>query len=847
MAIANRFLHTIPISLRFALRELRGGLHGFYIFLACLAVGVAAIAAAGSLGAAITDGMRAEGQAILGGDAALELNYRDADAAELDHMLASGEVSLSREMRSMVKSHANDVRTLIELKAVDAAYPLFGKVSLSENVELQSAIAQRGGIWGAVIEGPLALRLNAGVGALVRIGAQDYEVRAVIVREPDRASGGLILGPRVMVAIESLDADRLGQPGSLQVRHYRIKFHSGRDLKPWLAALNTKFPDAAWRVRDRENSAPSTRQFLDQMAMFLTLTGLTALVIGGVGAGNAVQGFMQRKRITIATLKCLGADGGLIFRTYMTQITIMAGLGIAIGLAAGMAIPFMLATLLAGLLPVPAHFAIYPLPLLYAGIFGLATAILFAIWPLARAREVSAAALFRDLVAPVRRWPRPVYIVASIGLTGGLAGLAFLIAGDARFASWFVIGIGASIVLLRLLAAAIMGLARRVPRPSRPELRLALANLHRPGSPAPAVLLSLGLGLTLLVTIAMVEGNISRQVNGRAGGFAPSFFFLDIQSTDIEAFRQLALAIDGISDVESMPTLRGRITRIKDRPATPESVPPEARWALRGDRMLSFAALPPENSGLAAGKWWPADYAGPPLLSLDAQLAMNMGLGVGDTMTVNVLGRDMDAHIANLRRIDWSTMGVNFALIFSPGLISSAPHTYLATARAAENAEEPLHKAVTDKFPGISVVRVRETLEAVNALLASLATAVRSAGGVTLVTGILVLAGALAAGHAQRVYDAVLLKVLGASRARIVLAYGAEYALLGLCAAVPAGLIGTVASYMTVTYLMRAAFVFLPGTLVITLAGTMLLTIVLGLATTWRVLGQKASAVMRGG
>ncbi|MEQ1890296.1 MAG: FtsX-like permease family protein, partial [Alphaproteobacteria bacterium] len=453
----------LPLSLRFALRELRGGLHGFYIFLACLAVGVAAIAAAGSLGAAITDGMRAEGQAILGGDAALELNYRDADAAELDHMQASGEVSLSREMRSMVKSHANDVRTLIELKAVDAAYPLFGSVSLSENVELQSAIAQRNGVWGAVIEGPLAVRLNAGIGALVRIGAQDYEVRAVIMREPDRASGGLTLGPRVMVAIESLDAARLEQPGSLQVRHYRIKFHTGIELNDWLTALNTKFPDAAWRVRDRENSAPSTRQFLNQMAMFLTLTGLTALVIGGVGAGNAVQGFMQRKRVTIATLKCLGADGGLIFRTYMIQIIFMAGLGITIGVAAGMAIPFMLATLLADLLPVPAHFAIYPLPLLYAGIFGLVTAILFAIWPLGRAREISAAALFRDIVAPVQRWPRPAYIGASIALTGGLAGLAFLIAGDARFASWFVIGIGASIVLLRLLAAAIMGLARRVP------------------------------------------------------------------------------------------------------------------------------------------------------------------------------------------------------------------------------------------------------------------------------------------------------------------------------------------------------------------------------------------------
>ena len=838
---------ALPLSLRFALRELRGGLHGFYIFLACLAVGVAAIAGAGSLGAAIMGGMQAEGQAILGGDVALELNYRDANAAELAHMQAIGAVSLSRDMRAMVKSHANNVRTLIELKAVDAAYPLFGAMVLRENVELHGALSQQDGVWGAVIEAPLAERLNARTGTLLRIGAHDFQVRGIIVREPDRASGGLALGPRVMIASGALDVTRLVQPGSLQVRHYRIKLHPETELKIWLERLSAQFPDAAWRVRDRDNSAPSTRQFLDQMAMFLTLTGLTALVVGGVGAGNAVHGYLQRKRAAIATLKCLGAEGGLIFRIYLIQIFLLACLGIAIGLGAGTAIPFLLGTILADLLPVPAHFAVYPLPLLYASTFGMITAVLFAIWPLARAREISAAGLFRDIVAPARRWPRPIYVAGIALLLGLLAGLAFLIAGDARFAFWFVTGIGASFALLRVLGAAVMALARRMPAPPRPELRLALANLHRPGSPAPAVLLSLGLGLSLLVTIAMVEGNINRQVTQRTANDAPAFFFLDIQSTDIEAFRKLAYGVGGVSDVESMPTLRGRIMRIKERPATVDSVPPEARWALRGDRNLSFAASLPEDSVIATGEWWPPEYDGPPLLSLDARLAADMGLAIGDTMTVNVLGRDIEARIANLRSIDWSTMGVNFALIFSPGLISSAPHSYLATARATEKAETPLHIAVTDRFPGVSVVRVRETLETVSGLLNNLAMAVRAAGAVTLVTGMLVLAGALAAGHGQRVYDAVLLKVLGASRARVVLAYGAEYALLGLCAAGLASLIGTIAAYMTVTFLMHADFEFLPGTLVITLLATVTVTIFLGLAMTWRVLGQKAAGVLRTG
>lgn len=847
MALVNCIRINMPLSLRFALREMRGGLGGFYIFLACLTAGVAAITAAGSLGAAIDAGMRAEGQAILGGDVKLELNYRDANADELAHMRASGEVSLSRDMRAMIKSYANNVRTLTELKAVDAAYPLFGQMRLREDTDLHTALTQREGVWGIVLEAPLALRLNARTGDMLRIGETDFELRGIIVREPDRASGGMTLGPRAMIAMGGLEATQLAQPGGQQVRHYRIRLQPGSDPKIWQEALNARFPDAAWRVRDRNNSAPSTRQFLDQMSMFLTLTGLTSLVVGGVGAGNAVHGFLQRKRMTIATLKCLGAESRLIFRTYMTQIVFLAWLGIAMGLAIGSGVPFLLARMLADLLPVPAHFAVYPLPLLYASAFGLITAMVFAIWPLARAREISAAALFRDIVAPARRWPRPEYIAILAILLATLAGLAFLIAGDARFAFWFVIGIGASFALLRLLAFAIMALARRLPSPGRPELRLALTNLHRPGSAAPAVLLSLGLGLTLLVTIAMVEGNLSCQVNERAANEAPDFFFLDIQSADIEGFRKLAGSIDGVTDIESMPALRGRIVRIKDQPARAESVPPESRWALRGDRVLSFSATAPDNTELAAGEWWPPDYSGPPLLSLDATLGRNMGLRVGDSMTISILGRDTEARIANLRRIDWSTLGVNFALIFSPGLISAAPHNYLVTARAQPGAELMLHNAVTDKFPGVSVVRVRETLEAVNALLDQLAMAVRAAGAVTLVTGILVLAGALAAGQGQRLYDAVLLKVLGASRRRVMLAYAAEYALLGLCAAGLASLIGSIAGYMTVTYLMRAEFVFMPAALLVTVAATVILTILLGLAMTWRVLGQKAAGLLRTG
>ncbi len=835
----------LPVFLRIGLREMRGGLKGFGIFLACLALGVAAIAAVGSVASAITRGIEAEGQNLLGGDVDLRLSYREATPREIDYFTQSGTLSVSHELRAIAKNPANDARTLVELKAVDGNYPLYGQLQLRNGSAPAQALELRAGHWGAVIEAPLADRLSAQPGDLLKIGDIDYMLRDIILHEPDRLSGGMALGPRVMVSGDSLAATGLIQPGSMIWRHYRVKLAQDVSLPRWIADLKTRFPDAEWRLQTRNNGAPGVRQFVERMSLFLTLIGLTALIVGGVGVGNAVRGYLERQRDTIATLKCLGATGGTIFRTYLTQILVLAFFGIFIGLAIGAGAPLLLEMLFADQLPIPTRFTIYPQPLIEAAVFGLITALSFAVWPLARAREISPAGLFRALVAPERQWPRLPYILLTVASAVLLVGLAFAIAEDPRFAIWFTGGIAGSFLLFRLAAIGVMTIARRLPQLRRPEFRLALGNLYRPGTQTPTVMLSLGLGLTLLVVITLVEGNIARQVDRSVPEKAPSFFFVDIPSADKSAFAELTRGIGGVTDVEILPTLRGRVTRINGAPAIAAEMPAEARWVLRGDRVLSYAANQPDNSTLTAGEWWPEDYRGPPLLSFDTTLAQAMGIGVGDRLSIKILGREIEAEIANLRFVDWGNLSVNFAMIYSPGLISAAPHNYIATARAQSGAETALHRAVTDKFPGISTIRMKEALETVDNVLRELATAVRAAGSITLLSGVLVLAGAMAAGQGQRHYDAVILKVLGASRRRILTPYILEYAILGLLAALLACLSGGVIAYGIVTQIMRADWSFLPGAVVLTLVFATVLTILLGLGTTWRTLQQKSAPRLR--
>ena len=842
----------LALALGLARRELRGGLKGFRVFIACLTLGVAAIAAVGSLSAAVDTALKEDARALLGGDVDLTLTHREASPAEAEALRDAGAVSTAAELRAMARAadpaQGSGRRLLVELKAVDGRYPLYGSLELSPARAPADALAGRDGAFGAVADPEVLDRLGLKLGDRIKVGDAVYALNATIEREPDRGSGAFILGPRLMVASASLPATGLIQPGSLVHYHYRLKLPPTLDARAWLDRLALRCPDAGWRARSLYSAAPRLERFLDRIGLFLTLVGLTALLVGGIGIANAIKAYLDGRTTTIAILKCLGAPGGLVFRIYLLQTLAIAAGGILLGEALGAAVPFLLSGLLARYLPVVARVALYPQPLLLAAAYGVLTTLAFTLWPLSQARDVPAAHLFRSLVAPLRRWPRPAYGAALVAAAAALAALTVLSAAERGIALWFVGGALATLAAFRLAAWLIALLARRAGRADMmsgwPTLRLALANLHRPGAPTPSVVPSLGVGLTLLVAVGLVEGNIAREITERLPESAPAYYFIDIQPNEIAGFDQAVRSVPGTSDLEQVPSLRGRITQINGVPAERAKIDPRSAWVLDGDRGITYAATPPRGVRIVAGQWWPRDYAGPLLVSLDAEAAKDFGLGIGDTITVNVLGREVTARITSLREIDWSTLGINFVMLFSPGVLENAPQTYIATVKATPSAEEPVLRAVTDRFANITAIRVKDALEAAMRVLGNVGAAVRVTALFTLIAGTLVLGGAIAAEHRRRVYDAVVLKVLGATRRKLLATFLIQYFCLGTAAAAVAAAIGTLAAFLVVTRLMHGEWSFLPSSVATTILGTTLLTLLLGFAGIWRALGQRPAPLL---
>lgn len=837
-----------PLALRLARRELRGGTRGFRIFIACLALGVAAIAAVGSTRAMLEESISTDSREILGGDLLIDIVHRPATPDERSAMDESGIVAASAEMRAMARAeNARATRTLVELKTVEDTYPLYGALETAPALPRAALLDQSNGLWGAAAAPELLTRLGISVGDVLQIGDARFEVRAAIRQEPDRVGGsGLFsLGPRVLISAAALPDTALVQPGSLIHYNYRVRLPANVPAGDFIETLNTDFPDAGWRIRTLDESSPQLTRLIGRVTLFLSFVGLTALLVGGVGVANAVRAWLEGKTGSIATLKCIGAPRALVFRVYLLQVLALAMLGITAGLVGGAALPMVAADLLARVVPIRIATGLFPEPLAIAALFGLLTALTFSVWSIARAGDVPAGSLFRTLVDPSRGWPRLPYILFTAVLAAALAALAILTASDAWFASWFVAGSIGAMIAFRLAAFGIARFAARLTGIRHPAMRLALAGLHRPGAPTASVVLSLGLGLSMLVTVATIEGNLSQQIAEELPADAPAFFFVDIQPDQIAPFGTIIGDIPGVTRSEQVPMLRGRITAIDGVRAADATVAPDARWVLRGDRGITWASAAPAHNKIMTGEWWPADYTGEMLVSLDHRIALGLGLTIGETITVNILGREFTATIANTRQINWQRLSINFVMVFSPGVLESAPRMHIAVVHADEATEDRLERAVTDRFANVTSIRVRGALETVGALISNVGTAVRLTALITILAGTLVLSGAIAAGHRRRIYDRVVLKVLGATRRDIVTAYMLEYGLLGLVTAIIAAIVGSVTGWAVVTWMLSITWRLEPGAILVTTVIATLITIGAGLVSTWRAMGQKAAPWLR--
>jgi putative ABC transport system permease protein len=837
--------------LRFAWRELRGGLRGFAVFIACIALGVMAIAGVGSVAASLTDGIGSAGQIILGGDLAFSLIQRQASDAERAFLDAHGTVSKDATMRAMARTSGGQMN-LVEVKAVDGAYPLFGKVVSDPDMPLPALLAEKDGAFGAAVDPALLARLNLKTGDRITIGSATIELRAALIKEPDRLSAGISLGPRVLISEAALGATGLVQPGSLVRWQYRLRLPAGTS-DGTVAAINKEaqaaFPDAGWEIRTRDKASPQLERSVERFTQFLTLVALTTLLVGGVGVANAVAAHLARKRDAIGAMKALGASGADVFAIYCVQIMLVALFATAIGAGIGAALPYVISWWLGAIIPLPVAPSLHPSVLVLSICYGLLTALAFALWPLGRAHDISVSRLFRDQVAPEQAWPRRRYVVATALVVAIFAALATQTTYDHRIAAIFIAAAAVIFLVLRIVALLVMGIARRLPRQRSTALRLAIANVHRPGALTPTVMLSLGLGLALLTTVIEIDGNLHREFSAALPDKAPSFFLLDIPAADAQRFDSFVHEQAPGSTFERVPMLRGRIVEANGIKADDLKPADGSRWVLRGDRGITYSRTVPAGSRVVEGQWWSADYAGEPLVSLESKSAHDLNLKVGETITVNVLGRNITARIANLRAVDWENLGINFVLVFSPGAFEGAPHSDIATLTFADGGtaveEAKIVKSLAEAFPTVTAVSVKDALDAINTLVGNLVLALRGASSITLIAAALVLGGGLAASQRFRIYDAVVLKTFGATRVKLLAAYAVEYGLIGLATVLFGVAMGTLAADLVVTRVMEFPFAWVPGQAIGAALIALFATVIIGLVGTFTALGRKPAEVLR--
>ncbi len=841
---------SLSVASRIARRELRGGLRGFRVFIACLALGVAAVAAVGQIRQSVEAGLKQEGATLLGGDAEIQLTYRKASDAERRWMEANAvTVSEIVDFRSMVvvDRDGDTDRGLTQIKGVDDAYPILGKVHLRPEMTLDEALDGADGLPGSVMDPVLIERLGLEIGKSFSLGLQKFTLSAALLKEPDGISGGFGLGPRTIVRTEALVDSGLLQPGTLFETSYRLRVPVDTELAKLEAAATERF-DGGLRWLDRRNATPGVSEFVNRLGAFLVLVGLAGLAVGGVGVAAAVRSYLDEKVQVIATLKTIGAETRTIFLAYGLQAAALTLLGVALGLGFGTLATFALLALAENWLPVPIVRSAHAEPLAEAALYGILTAALFTLWPLARTESIRAAALFRDRISSGINLPRWRYLAVIAVVLAVFVGAAAGLSGVPRLALWSAAGLAGAFCALLLVAAGLrlaalrLARARMVRRLS--SLRRALGSIGGAGSEADSVILSLGLGLSVLAAIGQIDSNLRGAITQELPEVAPSYFVVDIQNDQLEGFIGGLRQDPEVSRVDTAPMLRGVITRINGRSAVEVA---GDHWVLQGDRGITYSASPPSGMSITVGSWWPENYIGQPQVSFAAEEAAEMGLTLGDRLTVNVLGREIEAEITSFRDVDFSTAGIGFILSMNPAALSGAPHSHIATVYADASAEARLLRETGVAYPNITMIRVRDAISRVSEVLEGIAAATSYGALVSLLTGLVVLIGAAAASERARRFEAAVLKTVGASRYTILLGFALRSALFGLAAGAVAVGAGCAAGWGVMVFVMESGFSFdLVSALFIVMGGA-LTTLLAGLVFAWGPLSVRPAHVLRTG
>jgi putative ABC transport system permease protein len=831
-------------SLRMAWREARGATRHLVIFFTCIALGVAALVGVGSFAQSLDRTLAREAKALMGGD--LEVRSTRPLEPRVEALVEGlrdrgATITRVRELVGMAREPGSGATLLVELKVVEAGYPLYGRLEVRPDRPLAELLGESG----ALVHESVLTRLRLGVGDPLLIGSGRFTITGVIQREPDRSVGLFSLGPRVVIAAEALERTALVQVGSRIRYGALVRLPDGLEAGATRAALARQVPDPAVRITAYHEARPGLRRFFDQVTTYLGLVGLVSLLVGGIGVAATVRTFMLRARFTIAVLKCLGATSRILLATYLGQALALGAAGSLAGVALGSAVQALLAPLLAGYVPFEVEVSLAPGVMARGLGIGLLTALLCAVWPILEIRSIPPALILRAAVAERSRARRRPWLVAA-GIALGLVGLAFGQAGSLKLGSIFVLASVAALIGLAGMARAVTAAARRLPRLPWLAWRQGLAGLRRPGGQTTGVVVALGVGVMLIVTVALLERSMDRHIDLERRREVPSFFFVDIQRDQADGFVRTVSGVNGDRPV-LVPVVRSRLAAINGRPIDRTRADGhEKAWLFSREYVLTIADEVPAANVVTRGRWWtPVEAAARPRVSVEDEAARTLGVDVGGTLTFDIHGVRIETEVMSLRKVDWQSLNANFFMIVSPGALDGAPLSYIATARVPPSAELAVQDAVVQAFPNVTAIPVRDVLERVGRVVDQIGVAVRVVALFVIAAGLVVMASALAASRYQRLYESVLLRTLGASRATVARAFAVEYGCLGGAAGVGGTLLAAVLAWVVLRFLLDVPWTFEPATLLLGVAVPVGLALAVGFLATYRLLGHKPLPVLR--
>lgn len=882
----------IPASVKLAWREIHSAWSRFLFLFLCIALGVGAIVAVDLFAVNVEQVILGDTRALLGGD--VELSWRRAISDKGRNVLDSltdRDIVLSHvtEIAAMATVDSHNSQTpltqtasqLVELKAIDSAYPLYGRLVVEPHLPMAQLLdplqsgCGRSPCFGALVQESLLIRLNLTVGSELQIGQASFLITAVLRKEPDRIANGFSLGPRVMISREALNATTLIQTGSRIQERYRLFISDSTSLEPLIGELRGRLSQEGAQVRSFRDAQPRLRRFLAQLNLYLGLIGFTILLVGGIGVACTIQGFLTQKIPIIATLKTLGADSSQIIRLYLTQSLFLGGIGSLLGVIVGVVLHRGLPLLLQGIIPETLPMNPTVPPILRGVLLGILATLAFSLWPLLAIRNVSPALVYRQAVnhsqdmantqSRLTRWRTILkhwwndraQVMVSISIMVGVTGLAMWQAHSLTLGLFFSGACAVAVLLLLGGTETLYRILVHVPIPQRYLLRHAVKNLQRPGNFTKAMTLAIGIGVMLMTTLTIVQRSLLDLIGNQIPSQAPSFFFIDIQPDQYSQFVNVLQQKFPDSPYKLVPVVRSRLTAVNGQPIDPEEHKGQRNgWYFTREYVLTTSRDLPKDNVLTQGQWWdhtkgsysdgapsrPSEF---PLVSVEEDAAKNLGLTLGSTLTLDIQGVPIVAKVGSLRQVDWGSFSINFFMILQPGSFDDAPFTYIATTRVPTNLEVPLQQAIVAVMPNVTAINVGDVLENIGRIFHQLALGIQALALLCLITGSTVMIAAISINRYRRLHELAIVKALGASRRLLVFSLGVEFGVIGTFAGIVGLGLGCLLSWSLLYFFFDLSWNFDLIVLSTGLLLTILLSLTTGFLATYRLLGFPPLSVLR--